>query len=187
MESVLNVENVWKIYYYIALFATILFLLKLIIFTVVGGDSEVSTDFTTETDTDISFNFVSFQSLVSFFMGFGWMGYGCLRQFESSLWSAFIAAFLMGVVFMLGSAFLMFMTKKLEKNVSKDKQTAVKQIGRAYTNFEPNGLGQIEVEISGQLSVVKASNSTDQKINAFDLIRVVKVENDLLYIEKVKK
>ena len=60
----INYENVWKIYYYVAIFSTILFVLKFLIFTVVGGDTEVSADFNTETDTDCSFNFFSTQSIV---------------------------------------------------------------------------------------------------------------------------
>ncbi len=185
--SIITVENIWKIYYYIALFSTILFVLKLIIFNFIGGDSEVFADFNTEIDTDPSFNFLSVQSIIAFFMGFGWMGYGALKQFAFGQLKSFIFAFIVGSIFMVGTAFLMFAVKKLEKNVKKDKTTALKQVGRAYTNFSPMGLGQIEIEINGQLSVVEASNNTEESINAFDLVRVVKVCNDLLYIEKVRK
>ncbi len=182
-----SIESVWKIYYYIALFSTILFVLKLIIFNFVGGDSEVFSDFTTELDTDPSFNFLSVQSVIAFFMGFGWMGYAALKQLQFSQLTSFLCAFGVGLIFLAGTAFLMFSVKKLEKKVKKDKNTAVKQVGRAYTNFEPLGMGQVEIEINGQLSVVNASNNTEEQINAFDLIRVVRVSDDLLYIEKVKK
>ena len=52
-------ESFWKIYYYIALFATILFVIKLVLFATVGGDTEVAADFNSEIDTDCSFNFIS--------------------------------------------------------------------------------------------------------------------------------
>lgn len=184
---VMNFENVWKIYYYVAIFSTILFVLKLIIFTVVGGDTEVSADFNTETDTDCSFNFFSTQSIIAFFMGFGWMGYAGLKQFDFNQYINFPIAFGVGLIFMTVTALLMFAAKKLEKNVKKDKKSAIQQVGRAYTNFEPHATGQVEIEITGQLSVVNAMNDTDESINSFDLIRVVKVIDDLLYIEKVKK
>ena len=86
---------------------------------------------------------------------------------------------------MILNASLMFAVKKLEKNVKKDKATALNQIGKAYTNFAPRGLGQIEVVINGQLSVVNASNKTDEQINSFDRVKVVEVSGDMLYIEKV--
>ena len=185
--SSFSVESIWKIYYYVALFSTILFALKLIIFNFVGGDSEVFSDFNTEFDTDPSFNFLSTQSVIAFFMGFGWMGYAGLHQFKFEQLNNLLYAVIVGLVFMFVTAFLMFSIKKLEKKVKKDKKTAIQQVGRAYTGFTPQGMGQIEIEINGQLSVVNASNSTDDTINAFDLVKVVKVCDELLYIEKVKK
>lgn len=183
--NVFSPENFWKIYFYIAVFSTILFVLKLAIFSIVGGDSEVSADFNTETDTDISFNFISVQSVIAFFMGFGWMGYAGLHQFDFTNLKNFIIAFVVGFIFMFVTAYLMFLVKKLEKNVKKDKTTALGHTGKAYSNFEPNAMGQVEIEINGQLSVVNAINTTADKINAFDQIKVVKVENDLLHIEKI--
>ena len=178
------VESVWKIYYYIALFSTILFVLKLVLFATVGGDTEVVADFNSEVDTDCSFNFISIQSVIAFFMGFGWMGYSALKQFELSQLISFGAAFGVGIVFMFLTAYLMFLVKKLEKKVKKDKSTAIDQVGKAYTSFSPRSMGQIEIEINGQLSVVNAMNDTDEQINSFDVIKVTKVVDDMLYIVK---
>lgn len=180
--------NPWKVYYYIAIFATVLFICRLILFSFTGGgESEVIADFNTETDTDPSFGFFSFQSITAFFMGFGWMGYAALSQFYFGHKMSFILAFAVGFMFMFTSATLMFMAKKLEKNVSNDKNDALNKVGRAYTSFHPNSNGQVEVEFNGKLQVVNAINSTKESINSFDLIRVIKVQNDILYIEKVKK
>ena len=178
------VESVWKIYYYIALFSTILFVLKLVLFATVGGDTEVAADFNSEVDTDCSFNFISIQSVIAFFMGFGWMGYSALKQFELSQLISFGAAFGVGIVFMFLTAYLMFLVKKLEKKVKKDKLTAIDQVGKAYTSFSPRSMGQIEIEINGQLSVVNAMNDTDEQINSFDVIKVTKVVDDMLYVVK---
>lgn len=179
--------NSWKIYYYIGIFATVLFILKLVIFTAIGGDSEVSADFTTETDTDPSFGFLSFQSLTAFFMGFGWMGYGALKQLTFGQGMAFALAFAVGFMFMFASAYLMFLARKLENKVSNSKASALNKVGRAYSGFSAGGNGQVEIEINGKLQVVNAINTTNSSINSFDLIRVNKVQNDTLYIEKAKK
>lgn len=185
MTLALTPENLLKGYYYLAWFATIIFVIKLGIYAVVGGGSEVFSDFNTETDTDCSFNFLSIQSILSFMMGFGWMGFAGLRQFGLGQLMNFCVAFAVGLIFMIINASLMFAVKKLEKNVKKDKATALNQIGKAYTNFAPRGMGQVEVVINGQLSVVNASNKTDVQINSFDRVKVVEVSGDVLYIEKV--
>ena len=182
----LNPENFWQYYYYIGLFATIFFIIKLIIFSVAGGDSEVFGDFNTETDTDISFNFFSIQSVLAFFMGFGWMGYAGLKQFNiDSQIENLIISLVVGFIFMLVSSTLMFLAKKLEKNVKKDKSSAINKTGKAYTSFAPNGAGQVEIEINGQLSVVEAQNVSNEGINSFESVVVTSVKDDVLYIKKV--
>jgi len=183
--SAISVDSIWKIYYYIAIFSTILFVLKLILFSLTGGDSEVVTDFNTEMETDVSFNFFSIQSILAFLMGFGWMGYAGLKQLTFSQSGNFIVAFAVGFIFMFISSALLFTAKKLEKNVKKDKTTAIGKTGRAYTSMEPNAIGQVEIDINGQLSVVNAKNETNTKINAFDTVKVVRVIEGLLYVEKI--
>lgn len=181
MHTLICIET----YYYIAVFATLLFTVKLAFFMIFGGGgSEVSADFNTETDTDTSFNFISVQTLLAFLMGFGWMGYAALQQFGMSQISSVIISFIVGLIFMFLAAGLMFWVKKLEKKVVKDINTALNKNGKAYTKFEPNGTGKIEIEINEQLMVIDAINNTDAEINSFEPIKVIKIENNTLYIEK---
>lgn len=182
-----SVDNISKIYYYLAIFATILFVIKLALFSIFGGDSEVVADFNSEMDTDVAFNFISIQSVIAFFMGFGWMGYAALHQWGLNQIISFISAFSIGIIFMLLTGYLMFLVKKLEKSVKKDKATAIDKIGKAYTSFEANGNGQVEIEVNGQLTIANAINKTEEKIAAFDAIKVVEVKDDVLYIEKTEK
>jgi len=187
MENVSNIMNsAVQIYYYIALFATILFVIKTIVFITFGGDSgsEIFADFNTEIDTDPSFNFLSFQTVLAFFMGFGWMGYAALVRLKLSQLYSLLSALGMGLVFMFVTAFLMLWAKKLEKNVKQDKKTALNKKGKAYTDFAPKGTGQIEIEINGKISVVDAENLTEEEVKAFDTITVTKVENETIYIKK---
>ena len=184
METI--TQNAIQYYYYLAWFATIFFVIKLIRFSVFGGgDSEVSSDFNTETDTDGTFHFISLQTILAFLMGFGWMGYTALKSFNMGQLATFGSAFGVGLIFMLATAYLMTLVKKLEKTVVKDKTTALDKIGKAYTDFAPKGQGRVEIEINGQLTVAEAINNTEDEIKSFDAVKVIKVENELLYIEKV--
>lgn len=184
METI--TQNAVICYYYIALFTTILFAIKTAMFIVLGTDgSEVIGDFNTEFDSDPSFSFVSLQSILAFLMGFGWSGYAAIKQFELSLFVSLVVALIVGTIFMLVTAWLMFCIMKLEKNVKKDKTTALDKTGKAYTNFAPNGNGQIEIEVSGQITIAQAINNTQDEIKSFETVKVVKVENEILYIEKI--
>ena len=158
---VLNPEHFWQYYFYAGLFATILFIIKLIIFSVAGGDSEVFGDFNTESKLKSELSLI-----------------------ESQMQNLMIALGV-GFIFMFVSSTLMFLAKKLEKNVVKDKSSALNKVGKAYTSFAPNGTGQIEVDINGQLTVVQATNTSDVPINSFDSVVVTAVKDDMLYITKV--
>ena len=176
-----------QVFYNIAVFSTIFFVIKLIFFMMFGGDTEVSADFNTEFDSDPSFNFISVQSLLAFLMGFGWMGYAAIVQFGWSNLYAVISAVVVGLIFMFVSALLMFSVKKLEKNVKKDKTTAIGKTGKAYTNFDEQGNGKVEIEVSGQLTVTDARNVSDAPINSFDVIEVVGVKDNILEVVKYEE
>lgn len=178
-------ENAASICYYIALFSTILFVVKTLIFSFFGGDTEVVSDFTTEFEFETSFDFLSVQSILAFFMGFGWIGVAGLGQWHLKLIPAMLIAVVFGVILMFGSAYLMFLVKKLNKRVVKNYDACVGKIAKAYTAFHPSGEGQIEVEVNGRLSIENAVNDTQDEIEAFAQVRITDYKDELLHIEKI--
>ena len=177
-------ENLTNIYFYTALVSTILYVVKMFIFAVFGGDAEVHTDFNASFESEDSFDFISIQSILAFLMGFGWMGLACIKVWHLNTILTIAISVAFGLLLLFASAWLMFQVKKLNKKVVKDLSKAVGLIGKAYTNFEPNGQGQIEITINEQLSVEEAVNTKEEPIKAFEMVKVVKYENNKLYIEK---
>ena len=177
-------ENFISAYYYIAIFATILFVIKLLLFTIFGGDAEVHTDFNASIETDTSFDFLSIQSILAFLMGFGWLGLACLQEWNFRLRFAILASLVFGFVLMYFSAWLMFCIKKLNHRVKKDYSKYIGLKGRAYTHFASNSKGQIEITFNDKLSIEEAINDTDYEIQSFANIKVIKYENGILYIEQ---
>lgn len=177
-------EKLTNVYYYVALFATTLFILKMFLFSVFGGDAEVQSDFTSSVETETSFDFISIQSVLGFLMGFGWMGLTCIKVWGLPKYGVIIASIAFGLLIMFLASYMMFLVKKLNKRVIKDLSKAVNTVGKAYTNFLPNGEGQIEINFNEQLSIENAINASQESINAFDSVKVVKYENNKLYIEK---
>lgn len=179
-----NSENLLAIFYYIAIFSTLVFVIKTLIFAFTGGDSEVFADFNTEFETETSFDFISIQSILAFFMGFGWMGFTCMKQFTYGAKLSLLLAFLFGLVLMFVSAYLMFLVKKLNKKVIKNYADCVGKLAKTYTSFAPNSEGQIEVLVNNRLSIEPAVNNSDKQIEAFKEVRVIKYENKKFYIEE---
>jgi len=184
MEA-LTLENLIRTYKYIAVFSTIAFVLKFIIFSMTVGDgSEVSSDFDSVSDTDASFHFFSIQSVLAFLMGFGWIGLAALSQWHTDIIHAVVISAVVGFVFMFMSAYLMLKVRCLNQVVTPEYDKCIGKIGKAYTTIHPNSEGQIEIEMNEKLSIVNAMNETDVEIKAFEPVKVVKYENEKLYIEK---
>ena len=178
------VENLTMVCYYIAIFSTILFVLKTIVFAITGGDTEVVTDFTSGFELETSFDFLSIQSILAFFMGFGWIALAGLIQWHLRLRYSMLIAVVFGTVLMLGSAYLMFLVKKLNKNVVKDYSACVGTIAKAYTEFKPSAGGQIEVNVNCKLSIENAVNQTQEVIEAFASVKITDYKDNVFYIAK---
>ena len=177
-------EQIDRVFYYLAWISTVIFILKMIMFSIFGGDTEVSSDFSGSVETETSFDFLSIQSILAFLMGTGWMGTACLNQFEFGIFLSILLAVIFGLVMMFFSAWIMLCIKKLNHQVSIDYSKCVGVKGLAYSFFSPHGKGQIQIEFNEKLSVEEAFNDNDYKIHSFSKIKIVKYENGLLYIEQ---
>ena len=177
--------NITNIFLAVGVFATVFYIIKMCLFLFTGGDVEVHADFTSLCDTDVSFDFISIQSILAFMMGFGWVGLAAVSQFKMSILLSVISAVVFGLIFMFLSAYLMFLIKKLDKREKIDLQDFVGTVGRAYTAFKPQSEGQIEITINDQLSVIGAINMTDEEIHAFMPVKIEKIEDNKIYIVRV--
>ena len=180
-----TISHLQSVYLLVAFASTAFYVLKLIIFSICGGDTEVSTDFTTACETDISFNFLTIESILAFLMGFGWLGLAALTQWHTSILMSLIIAVTTGIIFMFTSAYLMFCVKKLDKKIKVNLENYIGKTGRAYTRFNPKSEGQIEIEINKQLKVINAINNSEEEIKSFEQIKIDKVEGNIIYITKI--
>ena len=169
----------------IALFSTVLFLLKLVIFAFVGGDMELEIDFDSITEADTSFGFFSVQSILAFFMAFGWCGWAALNYLNLGSKLALVIAVVTGLFFMWFSAWLMFSIKKLNKKIVIDINELIGKTGKAYTTFEPKAEGKIEISLNNKLSILDATNLSEEKIESFSKIKVEKIEDKKIYVVKI--
>ena len=181
MNDTITLEN---IFFVIGVFSTILFILKMSLYYFTGGDVEVESSFDAISETDISFNFISIQSILAFLMGFGWCGLSALNGLHVNGYIAFTIAIASGILLLYVSSYLMFLTKKLAKTVQPDINELVNKQGKAYTHFPPKEKGQIEIDFNGKLSVLDAYNLSEAEIKAFTIIKVSKIENNNIYIEQ---
>lgn len=180
---VINPEKIIAIYWYVAIIGTVIFILKTALPMDTGA--EIDSDFTSITDTDASFHLLTIEGISAFFMCSGWTGWVSFSILHYELKVAIIASIISGICGMLLFAWLLSLTKKMEQINVYDLNSLVDKTGKAYVHFEPKGNGKIQIEFNSRLDIIDAISLSDDRIEAFSQIKVVKVENDVVYIDKV--
>lgn len=169
-------------YWYCAIIGTIIFVIKTAL--PINSGTEISADFTSITDTDSSFGLFTIEGISAFFMCSGWMGWLSYDHLKYGLELSAAIAVISGILGMVFFTWLISIFKKLEHNPKPNLAELVGKTGKAYLKFKPFSSGKIEIELNSKLSVIDAYNNSDEEIEVFDLIKVVKVENDNVYIVK---
>ncbi len=175
-------------YFILAALGTVLFLLRLV-FALFGGDAgDFDTDFESGTGTDASFTLFSLLSVMAFIMGTGWMGLACRLDWDLGRIPSAILSVGFGTVMMLLASGLMYMTRKLNRQIGYDVSTALGKTGRVYMTVPARGKGQgkVEVTVSGRRKTLPAI-SGGREIAAFTDVRILEVrDDDTLVVEPLK-
>ena len=162
----------------LAIVGTLLFVVRLSMALFSGGDGG---DFDVDGDvgTDASFTLFSLLSIMAFIMGTGWMGLAARIDWDLGRAVSALLAVGFGTTMMLLASGLMYMTRKLNRDVQYDVRTAVGKTARVYLTLPPRGggEGQVEVSVSGRKKVLPAV-SNDAQIEAFTAVTVVDVRDD---------
>ena len=183
MNEILNVSFLSSLYLWLAIAMTVFFVAKLVIFSLFGmddGDGDI-----TGTDVDAGFSFISLQSILAFLMGFGWLGYTALKWNFSALISI-VFALIGGFILMGISVWLVFMMRKLNSTPKYDLNSLVEKTGTSYTRFDAKGTGKIQIEFNGKLETFDAWNETEEEIESFKNIKVLKIIDNKIFICEVK-
>ena len=171
-----------NLFLFCAFLGTGVFALKT--FLPIDSGSEISGDFTGMTDTDASFGLFTIETISAFFMCFGWMGWIAKDYLNYGMKLSLVIAVISGIIGMLFFSWLITQIKKFEHTPKQDINELLNKSGKSYTTFPPNGNGKISIEFCGRLEELDAKNNTNEEIKSFESIKVVKTENNIIYIEK---
>lgn len=177
-----NVSSFTDVMLCLAILASFVFLLKT--FLPIDFDTEVTGNFTSMSESDASFNLLSIESVSAFFMCFGWIGWICLKYLSYGARKSVVIALMFGIAGMFLFAWLISQFKKLEHVNAPKLEELVGKTGKAYMNFAPKGNAKIQIEFNAKLETLEAINASDEEIKSFENIKVVKVENNQIYITK---
>jgi hypothetical protein len=194
MWDLINTSADATIYFGMAVGATLLFLLRLVLSMIGGdaggdhaGDFEVHADAPggvehsadAHHDTTSAFKLLSTLSILAFIMGAGWMGLACRVDWRLGSSASLAAALGFGFVCMLLAALLMRSMSKLNSEPTYDLRHCIGSAAQVYLPIPPRGAGrgQVRVSVDGRSRIVSAG-SVGPAIPAFRSVKVLAVDAD---------
>jgi len=184
-----------KIYWIIAIPSTAIFLILLIL-SFFGGDTDGlngidgvdGTDFHGG-DIDIGEGFsgfiISFKSVMSFLMMFGWSGIISM-SFKMTHFVSLFIAFITGLITLFLVAGLLYLITKMQYDGSMKIENAIGKIGTVVLYIPPKkqGYGQIQVNVQGTLKTLNAKTEEKEEIKSGTKVIVIDIleNNELLVV-----
>lgn len=187
-----NLTTDQTVYFYIALFSTVLFLLQTIFtFVDLGDGVDFDSDFDGEVDTDLSgtlgfpFNLFTIRGIISFFVLFGWSGFLFSKAGLKIGWTI-VLSLICGFIMMVLVGFIYYLAEKLGVSGNYELKDAIGKIGEVYIPIpeKNSGTGKITVIVNNSLKELDAI-TYNERLNYGDVIKVIDVINEKLVVEKV--
>lgn len=194
-------EPLQKIFYYVAIPATVILLVQTILL-IIGIGSEAASDAGTEAfseNTDAGpaesyegdsngiggLRLLSVRGIVAFFAVAGWTGIVLLDLQLHPALTVFVSL-VCGTLALLGIAKMFQLTNKLQENGAVDKKYAIGGLAEVYLSIPPKrgGKGKISVTIQGRYQEFDAVTAEDEKLPTGEMVRIVDLEGDVFVVEK---
>src|SRR5690554_4828699 len=170
-------ETFEKVYWFIALIASGIFIV-LMILTFIGGEFDDTSDVDADIDGDtgIDFQFLSFKNLIGFFTIFGWTGIASI-QAGLSTGLVILISIICGLLMMTIMASLFYYLGKLNSSGSLKMKNALNQVGEVYLTIGANRsrIGKVHINIQGGMRELDAMTDENTDLHQGDVIAVSQI------------
>lgn len=188
-EFFANMDDTLRIYWYIAIGASVIFVFQTIL-SFMGSDAHGGMDTDIDTDGDFddsghSFHIFSFRNLINFLLGFSWSGIAFYNAIEMRGLLIFISIGV-GVAFIFIFFLVMKVMMKLAENNSFDINNTINKTADVYLTIPANksGKGKVLISVKGSVHELNAVTAHDEAIKSGAIVKVIAVtENQILIVE----
>lgn len=186
MELLENLDPLLRIFWYIAIPASLIFIIQTIL-TLFGSDATdgLDADFDGDLENgDSTFQLFSFRNLINFLLGFSWTGISFYNSINHML--------LVFLSIAIGSLFVyMFFAiirelQKLAEDNSFGYDETVNKSADVYLTIPANktGKGKVLISIRGSMRELDAMTENETKIPSGAVVKIVRILNEnILLVE----
>ncbi len=189
----MEIAAMYSMFFWIAIPATIIFIIMILASLIGAGDAEIDgdmdfdTDIDTDTDTESGGDFPIFtiKNLFAFLTMFSWTGMACVKYGLGTAATLGISTGAGVVLVLILSSIYVLMSKLKHENVPSIK-TTVGQTAKVYLRIPKNGRGQVSVIVNGSLQTIDAITKNGKTFNTGDTVEVVEATDTELIVDSVK-
>lgn len=180
-DFISGMEGSQKIFWIIAIIASIVFVIQTIItFIGIGGDADFDDVSSAETVDDAGFGgLFSFRNLINFLLGYGWTGVVLYDDISNSFW---LYAISIGVGILFVAAFILMFRQmlKLSHDGTFKLESAVGLTADVYLHIPASrrGRGKIHVSVNGSVHELDAVTDDGEEIPTGGQARILEVLGD---------
>jgi hypothetical protein len=136
-------------------------------------------------DSATSFKIFTLQSILAFFMGFGWLGLACRLEWHLGYFLSTSISALFGASLLLFTAFLMSQVYRLSAVRSRDLYQTLGDHAKVYLTIPEHGKGKVQAVVDGTLRTLDAVSKSG-RIEQFKEVEIVGVEDQSTLIVREK-
>lgn len=171
-----------QLFWVIAIASTGIFVIQVVI-ALIGFDAESEGMFDSDS-IDGGFSLISFRTILSFLVCFGWIGLVTLYN-GGSIMAAFIWGSLAGLGAMILVAYLLYQLIKMNESGTVDISKLINHQGEVYVTIPSEGNGLITIEVERKLMEFEAK-SIQGEIKTGTQIRIIEIhEGNLMIVEPI--
>ncbi len=178
---------VQKIYWVIAIPASTLFIIQLVL-TFMGFDHDTDVtghaDASVGGDSGISSQFFSFKSILAFFTVFAWTGIACIDG-GLSVFVSITLSIIAGIIIVVIMATLFYYMSKLSDSGTLNINNAIHKIGTVYLTIpgKRKAMGKVQVKVQGY-QTLDALTDEEEDIKTGSVIEVTGIVNNEILLVK---
>lgn len=183
-----HMEPLLKIFWYVAIPSSVIFLIQTIL-TFIGADASdgLEADFDGSLDDAHGpFQLFSFRNLINFLLGFGWGGIAFYGVISNSLLLVGVAT-LIGLTLGLIYFYIIKQILKLSEDNTFKISSTIGKTAEVYLSIPAtrSGFGKVLITLNGSTRELEAMTNSE-RIDSHSIVKIVNIENNnILIVEKI--
>jgi membrane-bound ClpP family serine protease len=188
MEILAELEPLLKTFWFIAIPTSLIFIVQTVL-TFIGVESSdgIEADFNGNlSEAEGPFQLFSLRNLIHFLLGFSWAGISFYSTIQNQSFLIILSC-IIGVSFIFMFFVIMQQVHKLAEDNSFNIRNTLNKTAEVYLTIPEGktGKGKVMISVNGAFHELDAI-SEKGRIESGSIVRVIKIDNNLLVVETLK-